>query len=190
MRLTVWGGVALVTVAIALAAAATLHATAPRSCDQADASRHSHLLVQAEKKYSDILSEEPSSKCARRGMNVVLAVLCSRAKRLADDTRTDEAAKAYTSLLAKEPPAQYTCAIKGLNGIPKPPGPQTVTIQGPPGPPGKSGTDGKDGTDGTDGEDGTDGTDGEDGTDGTDGTNGKDGKDGTNGKGRQGRDER
>jgi hypothetical protein len=95
-------------------------------------------------------------------MAAVLAELCGRGNQLAAEARTTEAAKAYSSLLAKEPPTGYahTCAVVGLKGIVPTNSPTTKTVtavgpQGPPGPPGMNGTPGINGTNGTNGKSST-----------------------------------
>lgn len=108
----------LVVAAIVLVPLAILHNVAPASCGDGNDARTSGQLLRAETAYKQILTEEPTSSCARSGMRLVASALCRRANEMRPRA-SDEAEKLYVAILAKEPrdPAAVECALNGLNRI-------------------------------------------------------------------------
>jgi hypothetical protein len=130
MRLNPWRLILPLCLAGAIFAVVGLHAAAPASCVDADQARYTALLTQAQKEYTAILADEPTSTCARTGLKQVAIKLCTRADRLArrngkprTEAATEQAKATYVAVLKIEPGgSQRDCAVKGLEALPDPSG--------------------------------------------------------------------
>jgi hypothetical protein len=153
----------LLLVAAAVAVGVVLLAsTAPSSCGDADASQESQLVAQAQRAYTAILSEDPDSACAIKGMRLVVRELCARGRTLDDRGATEQAEKVYGAVLAADLPDwnrkdavhwNVGCALDGLEALATPtPSPAATATAcactGPAGPKGDTGAKGDDGATG------------------------------------------
>jgi hypothetical protein len=92
--------VGLVAVMVVVAAIALLAASAPASCNHADAARTAGLYVQSADGYISVLGAQPGSKCAASGMQK----LCAQAKGLIKK-QPREANAIFTAMFSHEPEA-------------------------------------------------------------------------------------
>jgi hypothetical protein len=171
MRLTLWQGIGLASLAAILIALAVFDASASPSCGGADAKLDAGLLADAEAAYGDVLDEEPASGCARIGMENVVRKLCGRAWAMTHAGHPDDAKKAYATAMAVEPSGdiQVDCRVSASTPdstceesepkacvivVPGPRGPRGY--RGEPGDRGESGDRGQTGERGPRGRDGRD----------------------------------
>jgi hypothetical protein len=143
MRLTLWQGIGLFALAAVLGSIALLDVAAPtpaRSCSGADASLENRLVKQAGKEYAAILAEESDSDCAGKGMRRVVRQLCARAQLINFAGHPVDAAKAYSTAIAMEPPwaVSAKCLRDEVPTCPAP-GPGTCPTRGERGPQGQRG---------------------------------------------------
>jgi hypothetical protein len=129
----------LSALALALVATVVLDRAAPApapSCATADHSMTTGMVKQAQKEYMSVLGDDPSSRCATRGMWAVVAEQCQRARKLADEGARTEARAAYVAVLTAEMPYRrdadgipvrvtntptlVACAVNGLARLPAP----------------------------------------------------------------------
>src|SRR6202140_1590299 len=108
MEMPRWGVLALVLLAGALAAIALLDLTAPAPdvlapCSGAKVNPEKGLTRQAEQTYLAILKKEPTSQCARSGMDAVSKVWCDRGNELLTGKAYVDAVKVFNTLLEEEP---------------------------------------------------------------------------------------
>jgi hypothetical protein len=104
MRLTLWQGIGLASLAAILLAFAVFDASgAPPSCEDADAKLYAGLLADAESAYGAVLDENPDAGCAKTGMDIVVEKLCERAWTISHAGHPEDANKVYARALATEP---------------------------------------------------------------------------------------
>ena len=103
---------ALIAVGLLLIALALLDVTAPASCDEPDDQQVAGRVDDADKRYREILKDEPASRCARKGVRATERLLCREARELLDGGALEHAQKAYEARLAADPTS--FCAVRGL----------------------------------------------------------------------------
>jgi len=105
----------LVLLAALLVSVAVLDKVAPTDCGDADTQLNDGLVKLADASYTEVLKDDPGSKCAVTGLHNVAQARCDRAQRILVTKSNDEATKAFVALLASEPPEPgFTCAVDGL----------------------------------------------------------------------------
>lgn len=111
----------IVPLVVALVAVALLgldRSGAASDCRDADQSRTSDLLHQAQKSYASTLSDKPDSDCAVTGMKKTLIRLCHRGDDLRADGADEEARKVYAAVLEADPGGEgHRCAHLGLKEL-------------------------------------------------------------------------
>lgn len=101
--------------AAVLGSVAILDKVAPTDCGEAKSLLKDGLVKPADAAYTEVLKDDPSSKCATTGLREVAEARCKRAKRVLATKSNDEATKAFVALLASEPPEPaFTCGVDGL----------------------------------------------------------------------------
>jgi hypothetical protein len=101
--------VPLLVAALALALIA-LDRTAPNAkpCASADKAETAGLHQQAQKAYTAVLVEHPGARCAQSGLLTTIRARCAAIGDLVGQGATEDARKAYISLLAADLPAAGT----------------------------------------------------------------------------------
>jgi hypothetical protein len=97
--------------AIVLLTAVGFDSFAPASCSDANDSVAHGLTVQAEKQYRAVLADEPGSKCAARGIGLVVVSKCHEARERADNGLLAAADKLYQEVLDMRPTSR--CGRRG-----------------------------------------------------------------------------
>jgi hypothetical protein len=139
---------AVAAVLVALVALDATNADRAAACDDPDAASAGGLLARADKGYDEILADDPESDCALTGRRQVATKACHRARVVATGKAKAEARKLFTTLLAREPPNERPCALKGLRDTAPPPDGTdggsrlTVVVQGEKGDKGDPGAKG------------------------------------------------
>jgi hypothetical protein len=94
MRLTLWQGVVLASLAAVLIALAVFDAAgAPPSCSDAQTKLDADLLADAEAAFTAVLDENPDSACGKTGMEDVVTELCLRARTMSEAGHPEDANK-------------------------------------------------------------------------------------------------
>jgi hypothetical protein len=120
MHVGPWVLVSLMVAVIVLVVLAVGDAAAPSSCADAEDSVDGKLFTQAERRYREILAEEPENDCAQEGMDRVAAGLCKRANELMRFRASSPAKTMYRQVLSFEPPPlnqTIKCAVDGLGNF-------------------------------------------------------------------------
>jgi hypothetical protein len=79
-----------------------------KPCATADKAATAGLYQQAQKAYTAVLAEHPDSTCAQNGLLASVRRRCSAVQALVSQGATDDARKAYISMLAADLPALDT----------------------------------------------------------------------------------
>lgn len=112
-----WRPYLLTLVAAAFVAVAVLNAQSaskPPSCASADGQLHGQLVTSALKAYVAILSQDPSSACARSGLTNATAAACARASMVADVDRAEARAELLAIATADPTPPAHSCVWERL----------------------------------------------------------------------------
>jgi hypothetical protein len=169
MRLTLWQGIGLASLAAVLIAFAIFDASAvPSPCADGKAKLDAGLLADAKAAYDEELDEDPESDCGRVGVEQVVKELCARASVMTRAGHPDDAKKAYETAMAADPRGyiERDCKIEIETPAPtceeSQPKACVIVVKGPRGPRGYRGKQGDKGDEGRQGKRGERGRDGRD----------------------------
>jgi Collagen triple helix repeat (20 copies) len=191
VRLSGWQSIAVVALAVILLGIAVAdRLDRNRSCSGADTKLNDGFPAAAEKKYTEVLTDDSDEECAVTGMRNVVAQRCKQADLLRGSDADDEAEKRYVALIDKEPSHEEQpvpeCVLTGLKAIAEKQPTATATatavvIKGAKGDQGDKGDKGSKGDPGGKGDQGDPGDKGDPGEQGDKGDKGNAGDPGQKG---------